>query len=106
MIVEDQLPGGLEALNERLNTTSHVASVQEEPHYFWQEYGYNQKEVYGDRVSFFVSELEAGRHSYEYVARATHSGHFVALPAEVSAMYDLSTWGRSGSDTLLIGPLP
>ncbi len=29
VIVEDQLPGGLEALNERLNTTSHVAIAEE-----------------------------------------------------------------------------
>ncbi len=76
MIVEDQLPGGLEALNERLNTTSHVAIAggTEEPYYYWQDYGYNNKEIRGDRVSFFITEMEAGRHTFRYMARATHSG--------------------------------
>jgi uncharacterized protein YfaS (alpha-2-macroglobulin family) len=106
IIVEDNLPGGLEALNERLNTTSHVASVDssEEPRYFWEDYGYNQKEVYGDRVTFFITEMESGRHTFTYVARATHVGEFLVLPAEVSAMYDLSKWGRSASDSMVIWP--
>lgn len=102
IIVEDNLPGGLEALNERLNTTSHVGSTLDEPRYYWMDYGYNHKEVYGDRVIFFITELEEGRHVYTYVARATHAGEFVALPAEVSAMYDLTTWGRSASAALAV----
>ena len=106
IIVEDQLPGGLEALNERLNTTSHVATVEDwiEPRYYWQEYGYNQKEVHGDRVSFFITDLSSGQHIYTYLARATHQGEFVALPVEVSAMYDLATWGRSASGRLVVAP--
>jgi uncharacterized protein YfaS (alpha-2-macroglobulin family) len=106
IIVEDNLPGGLEALNESLNTTSHVASVDsfEEPRYYWQDYGYNQKEVYGNRVTFFITEMESGRHTFSYVARATHVGEFLVLPAEVSAMYDLSKWGRSASDNLVVSP--
>lgn len=104
IIVEDNLPGGLEALNERLNTTSHVTSVDngQEPQYFWADYGYNQKEVYGNRVIFFITEMDAGRHTFTYTARATHAGQFQVLPAEVYAMYDLSTWGRSASDSLVV----
>jgi alpha-2-macroglobulin len=102
LVIEDRVPGGLEPLNERLNTTSHVASADpyQEPVYFWQEHGYNHKEIHGDRVSFFVTELDAGRHTYTYLARATHRGDFAALPAEVWAMYDLATWGRSSSSRL------
>jgi alpha-2-macroglobulin len=69
----------------------------DEPHFYWQEYGYNNKEVRADRVSFFISELPAGEYTYSYLARATHSGIFVALPAELSAMYDPSLWGRSAT---------
>lgn len=106
IIVEDNLPGGLEALNERLNITSHEASAYEEPRYYWQEYGYNNKEVHGDRVSFFITELSAGHHTFTYFARATHIGEFVAMPAEVSAMYDLTVWGRSASSVFTIGREP
>ncbi len=111
VIVEDQLPGGLEALNEGLNTSSHQGSAYEyqEPHRYWQSYGYNHKAVHGDRVSFFITELSDGPHTYTYYARATHAGQFVAMPTEVSAMYDATVWGRSASDRLTIvgrlGPL-
>jgi uncharacterized protein YfaS (alpha-2-macroglobulin family) len=109
MIVEDHLPGGLEALNESLNTTSHQSCQIDEfyedpcqPIFYWSEYGYNYKEVWSDRVSFFVSELKANNYSYIYLARATQPGIFIALPAEVSAMYDPTLWGRSGSDQVSI----
>jgi len=97
IIVEDELPGGLEALNERLNTTSHEAVAYQEPRYYWRDYGYNNKEVRGDRVSFFITEMGKGQRTFTYFARATITGEFVALPAQVYAMYDLTTWGRSAS---------
>ncbi|MCP4535999.1 MAG: hypothetical protein GY832_02535 [Chloroflexi bacterium] len=102
IIVEDNLPGGLEPLNENLNTTSHKASVHEDPHYYWQEYGYNHKEIHGDRVSFFITELGKGQHTFSYLARATHEGEFVAMPVEAYAMYDLTTWGRSASNVVTV----
>jgi alpha-2-macroglobulin len=102
MIVEDHLPGGLEALNESLNTTSRASRATTEPHSYWRQLGYNYKEVRGGRVSFFITEMGSGRHTFTYLARATHSGAFVAMPAEAYAMYDLTTWGRSGSGLLWI----
>ncbi len=30
--------------------------------YYWQEYGYNYKEIRGDRVSFFITEMERPAH--------------------------------------------
>ncbi len=102
IIVEDALPGGLEALNERLNTTSHVAQARAEPVFYWREYGYNHKEVRDDRVTFFITEMPAGTYTYTYYARATHAGTFAALPVEVSAMYDATRWGRSASQQVII----
>lgn len=105
IIVEDKLPGGLEALNESLNITSHEQNLyNEEPHYYWQEYGYNNKEVRADRVSFFITEMDARERTFTYLARATRSGAFVAMPAEVSAMYDATLWGRSASNRLEVVP--
>jgi uncharacterized protein YfaS (alpha-2-macroglobulin family) len=104
LLVEDNLPGGLEALNERLNTTSHVVQSYEEPVYYWEAYGYNHKEVRDGRVTFFITELGKGRHQYTYLARAIHTGEFTALPTEAWTMYDLTTWGRSESSTVVITP--
>jgi uncharacterized protein YfaS (alpha-2-macroglobulin family) len=102
MILEDHLPGGLEALNEGVNITSHEGSADQEPRYYWQDYGYNHKEVKGDRVSFFITELPKGNHTFIYMARATHAGEFVAMPTGAAAMYDLTVWGRSASDLFRI----
>jgi alpha-2-macroglobulin len=102
MIIEDRLPGGLEALNEGLNNTSHVATAYED-RYQWRELGYNYKEIFGDRVSFFITEVGRGRRTLTYYARATHSGEFTALPAEVYGMYNLALWGRSASSQVVIG---
>jgi hypothetical protein len=102
IIVEDKLPGGLEALNEGLNTTSHVATAYGSFEYQWQGLGYNNKEVHGDRVTFFITEMERGVKTFTYFARATHAGDFKAMPAEVYAMYNLALWGRSASSQLII----
>jgi hypothetical protein len=107
MIVEDRLPGGLEALNENLNTTSHVGGYyEEESFYRWRQLGYNYKEIRGDRVSFFITDLAKGEGTFTYYARAAHAGTFSALPAAAAAMYDAGLWGRSASDTITISEAP
>jgi len=103
--IEDPLPGGLEGLNERLNTTSYVArSGYEESgtSFFYDRYGYNNKEVHDDRVVFFVTRLKAGKHTFSYLARASQAGLFAALPARAYLMYELEQWGRSASGAVRI----
>ena len=102
VIIEDKLPGGLEALNEGLATSSHIADAYNGPQYRWQQLGYNHKEVHSDRVSFFITEMQAATKTITYYARATHAGSFTAMPTEVYAMYDPAVWGRSASNQLTI----
>lgn len=104
VVVDDPLPAGFEALNERLGTTSHVGTAYEEPVYYWQEYGYNRKDARDERVSFFITQLTPGQHTYTYLARATNAGTFTALPSEVYPMYEPEVWSRSESSRLQIGP--
>jgi len=54
-------------------------------------------------VVFFVTEM-AGEWRVTYLARAVRSGQFLALPAEVTAMYDATVWGRSASQTFGVSP--
>ena len=102
--VEDYLPGGLEALNEGLSAANQVSTdswgYENYQPFFWQEYGYNYKEIRGDRVVFFITDFEKGTRTFTYYARATTPGQFVALPAQAYAMYDLSLWGRSESTNI------
>jgi hypothetical protein len=104
--IEDPLPGGLEGVNERLNTTSFTARqgyTEEADEFFYQDYGYNNKEIHDDRVVFFVTHLSAGTHTFTYLARATQTGVFSALPAQVYLMYAPEQWGRSASGTIAVG---
>jgi len=104
--VEDHLPGGLEALNEGLSAANQVSmdrwGYEDYRPFNWQDYGYNYKEIRGDRVVFFITSLEKGTRTFTYYARATTSGQFIALPAQAYAMYDLGLWGRSESVSIQI----
>ena len=108
ILIEDHLPGGLDALNENLNTTSRVTYYYDyeydDTKYLWEKYGYNNKEIHDGRVSFFITEVKAGTLKISYLARVTVSGTFVAPPAEASAMYDPLIWGHSSSMEITIKP--
>ena len=65
------------------------------------DFGYTYKEIYGDRVRFFITELSASSR-FSYLARATHAGRFVALPTEAWAMYNTQVWGRSASQEVTV----
>ncbi|KAA3647660.1 MAG: hypothetical protein DWQ07_01365 [Chloroflexi bacterium] len=114
VMVEDFLPGGLEALNEGLNSTSHevlTGIADDYPdldstfgirRFFWQDHGYNFKEIRHDRVIFFITSPRPGLRTYRYMARAISPGTFIAKPAQISAMYDPLIWGYSNSDEVRI----
>ena len=106
VVIEDPTAAGLEAVNERLNTSAHQTQRDYSDTtwrlYRWQQYGYNHKEIREGRVSFFVTTLPIGVSRFEYLARATHEGTFTALPAEAWAMYEPELWGRSASGELRV----
>jgi len=93
MLIEDKLPAGLEAINDRLATESTRVPGQSP----WRWWGYERKEVRDDKVTFFATRLNAGTYTYEYAARAVTPGTFSARPAEAYAMYRPDVWGRSAS---------
>jgi uncharacterized protein YfaS (alpha-2-macroglobulin family) len=103
VVVDDPLPAGFEALNERLATTSHAVTGYEDPASNYERFGYNRKDVRDDRVAFFFTRLDAGRQTVTYLARAISGGSFVALPAQVYPMYEPDVWSRSGSTVCQIG---
>jgi uncharacterized protein YfaS (alpha-2-macroglobulin family) len=106
VMIEDHVPGGLEPLNENLNNTpfytGNTAYDSYSDPYSWDELGYNYKDIRGDSVAFFITDVISGRHLFTYMARATSAGTFLALPVQAYAMYDANLWGRSGSDTVVV----
>ncbi|MCB0018500.1 MAG: hypothetical protein KDE09_11980, partial [Anaerolineales bacterium] len=97
VLVEDKVPAGLEPINPGLDTSSGEAQ---------QHYGshYSYLEMRDGRVSFFITELAPGTHTFVYFARVVQSGTFSAMPAEMYAMYDLTVWGRSAGAIVEIPP--
>ena len=77
-------------------------NYQADDRFSWRERGYNYKEIFGDRVSFFITEMDKGTRTFTYFARATHHGTFTAMPVEAYGMYTLELWGRSASDQIQI----
>ena len=107
--------GDMEAINERLNTTSHEVlsdvndsnsfvyySYESPIRFFWQDYGYNYKEIRGNQVSFFITHMREGKRVFEYYARAITQGEFAVMPSQLSAMYNPEIWGYSDSNALEI----
>jgi hypothetical protein len=103
MILEDRLPAGLEALNQELATEAQEPGRPTLPGspmpWRWR---YNRYDVYDDHVTFFLTYMWRGEHTFTYLARALTPGQFSARPAEVYAMYKPEVWGRSGSDRVAI----
>ncbi|MEO8082502.1 MAG: MG2 domain-containing protein [Ardenticatenales bacterium] len=102
IMIADQLPAGLEALNDALDTESKRVPDGQEGPWRWRWWGYERKEIRDQGVTFFATYLPAGTHGYDYAARAITPGEFSARPAEAYAMYRPEVWGRSASAKVAI----
>jgi uncharacterized protein YfaS (alpha-2-macroglobulin family) len=94
----DPLPAGLEPLNSSLATTGPIPTSKRR----WSATWYEHQNMRDERVEAFTPQLYAGVHRYEYTARATTPGTFVVPPAKAEEMYMPETFGRSGSDRVIV----
>lgn len=99
----DPLPAGLEILNPDLAVT---ANLPEEPdrnrRRWWWGSWYQHQNLRDERAEAFASFLWAGVYEYSYMARATTPGAFVAPPAKAEEMYAPETFGRTGTDRVVV----
>lgn len=115
LALEDHLPAGLEAVDARLKTSSLVAQRQtglkvkeaeaaksQPGPKSGRPYHFERSEVRDDRVTVFATYLPRGSYEYTYLARATTSGRFQALPAAAYEMYSPEVWGRSAGTTFVV----
>jgi uncharacterized protein YfaS (alpha-2-macroglobulin family) len=104
----DPLPAGLEALNPALATTGAlppappVEPADARPWWWWPRTWYEHQNLRDERVEAFTTLLWEGVHRYDYVARATTPGDFVVPPARAEEMYHPETFGRGGTDRLIV----
>jgi hypothetical protein len=104
----DPLPAGLEAVNPELAVSG---SVPDDPsaqpsgsgrYWWWFRPWYEHQNMRDERVEAFASLVWEGVHEYSYVARATTPGVFVVPPARAEEMYHPETFGRTGTDNVVI----
>ncbi len=106
----DKLPAGLEPMNPSLAVTGALpmnagASRNRSGrgrYWWWSRTWYEHQNMRDERVEAFTSLLWEGVHEYSYVTRATTPGRYVVPPAKAEEMYSPETFGRSGSDRVVI----
>jgi hypothetical protein len=100
VLIQDPIPAGFEGVAERMNPVIYYGYTP----FFWQEWGYNRKELRDDRVELYLTQLYKGSHRFTYLMRATTPGEFSVLPATVFPMYNEAVWGRSASQRVTVAP--
>jgi hypothetical protein len=106
----DPMPAGFEALNPALAVTGPIppdegfgddAVAFGRGTYWWWQW-FEHQNLRDDRAEAFASLLRAGTYDYTYVARATTPGTFVVPPTKAEEIYAPETFGRSGSDLVIV----
>jgi uncharacterized protein YfaS (alpha-2-macroglobulin family) len=103
----DPIPAGFEPMNPALATTGPLPldpNAERSRGRYWWWYGpwYEHQNMRDERVEAFASLLHEGNHTYEYIARATTPGNFVVPPPKAEEMYMPETFGRGGSDRVIV----
>ncbi len=101
----DPLPAGLEPINAALAGSGSVPPDSPEydsPWFWWRRTWYVHDNLRDERAEAFSTTLWPGEHTYSYVARATTPGRFVVPPTKAEEMYFPETFGRSGTDRVVV----
>jgi uncharacterized protein YfaS (alpha-2-macroglobulin family) len=107
LALTDPLPAGFEPLDGSLTTTSTDVELTSNPPWWqqWRAGSFDHVEKHDNRVVAFATRLEAGRHEFSYLVRATTAGTFDAAGARVEAMYAPEVTGRSEAATVNVRSL-
>jgi uncharacterized protein YfaS (alpha-2-macroglobulin family) len=70
----------------------------------WQPTWYDHEQLRDERAEAFTQLLPAGVYQYSYDVRATTPGEFTAAPAKAEEMYTPETFGRSGTQRVIVHP--
>jgi uncharacterized protein YfaS (alpha-2-macroglobulin family) len=109
VVVDDPVPGGLEAVNRQLATASEVDADKgdfersESSWWYrfsdWRSFGssrwsFYHQELRYDSARFYSDYLPAGNYHLAYTAQAISTGSFTVLPVKAEEMYDPDVFGQ------------
>jgi uncharacterized protein YfaS (alpha-2-macroglobulin family) len=103
----DPLPAGLEAMNPALAVTGSVPADPDQGDtikywWWWNWTWYDHQNLRDEQAEAFSPLVWEGVYTYTYVTRATTPGRFVVPPAKAEEMYAPETFGRSGTDYVVV----
>ena len=99
----DPLPAGLEIVNPEPAVTGNLPQGPDRSRgRWWWGPWYRHQNLRDERAEAFTPYLWAGVYQYSYMVRATTPGLFVAPPAKAEEMYAPETFGRSGTDWVVV----
>ena len=117
VVVDDPVPGGLEAVNRDLATSSAVDADKGEfqaaggswwfRYSDWSSYGLSRwsfyhQELRHEAVRFYSEYLPAGNYHLSYTAQAIAAGEFIVMPVRAEEMYDPDVYGKGVTSTLRV----
>ncbi|MGD8763166.1 MAG: alpha-2-macroglobulin family protein [Desulfobacteraceae bacterium] len=117
VVVDDPVPGGLEAVNRDLATASTVDADKGEfdraggSWWFrygdWSSYGVSRwsfyhQELRHDSARFYSEYLPAGNYHLSYTAQAIAPGEFMVMPVHSEEMYDPDVFGKGVAAELVV----
>jgi uncharacterized protein YfaS (alpha-2-macroglobulin family) len=100
----DHLPGGFETVNPALKVSPGIQNKSNSNRYgiWWFRTWFDHQNLRTDRAEVFSTRIPGGSRTYSYVVRATNRGSFIAPPARIEEMYQPETFGRTGTDHIVI----
>ncbi|KMQ49855.1 Large extracellular alpha-helical protein [Chitinispirillum alkaliphilum] len=99
----DPIPAGLEPLNPALAVTGTLPrDSSNRIGSWWSGRWFEHQNLRDERAEAFSTLLYGGVYNYVYYALATTPGEFVVPPAKAEEMYAPETFGRSGSDRVVV----
>ena len=101
---EHEYADELEALNPELAVTGGLPDdpKRAKPNWWWRRPWYRHQNLRDERAEAFTDLLYGGVYEYTYVARVTTPGEFVVPPARAEEMYHPETYGRTGTDRVVV----
>jgi uncharacterized protein YfaS (alpha-2-macroglobulin family) len=109
VVLEDPLPGGAEAVDTSVLTTSVVGeppqlSPSDPLYYGWGWWWFSNTDLRDEKVVLFATYLPKGTYEYTYMIHASLPGTYKVIPTQAREFYFPEVFGRGDGTIFTINP--